>query len=591
MMASEPSRSSRAASKKASTSANVIEEDPASQRFVIGKIDAGIAVLISDSVHLIEFPSLLLPAGVGPGSIVNIACSRNFAAEREATKSFWDLQNDIFTEFGAEEPQAPNLRIRNTTQTSVTLEWDKLQLAKAKLLGLSIWRNGQRLTTIPNPLSNTSTKLSGLSLDTDYTFHLVLKTSAGTFSSAIVKTRTHTITDTSGISVCFGHIEPETLLTEAKAALGSMKARFYDKIQIDTTHFVATSPASPSNPSGGPGIEYQKALQLSIPVVSPEWVIACNREQKMVPISNYYIGTVNHAASISSAQLVNSNGQIPLPKTQAARRATAAIDEEETTTSTAPVPAVAPAPSNLPPSELAEEDPETPPVDATVSAPVDVVVPEPEPQQPEASVAVEAETEPSAPEPPVVVEHPEIIVEAPKEDVSVVEEPLAPTPPPTFNIVAPPEDTPAPEPEPEVQSIPEIVIQPTPDVEEEEEEAAPEEPSETTPEVPEIVIEPTPEVEEPAFEKPAVEAEEPEEPEAPEADDAAEEADVETEKSAEEDQKEEGEAPAEVPVSESLIDVVAEDKKDEEEGVEQVKEKEEASTDAKADEKLVDIGL
>jgi chitin biosynthesis protein CHS5 len=92
----------------------------------------------------------------------------------------------------------------------------------------------------------------------------VLKTSAGTFTSAIVKTRTHTITDTSGISVCFGHIEPENLLTEAKAALGYMKARFYDKIQIDTTHFVATSPANPSNPSGGPGIEYQKALQLSI---------------------------------------------------------------------------------------------------------------------------------------------------------------------------------------------------------------------------------------------------------------------------------------------------------------------------------------
>jgi hypothetical protein len=146
----------------------------------------------------------------------------------------------------------------------VTLEWDKLELAQAKLLGLSIWRNGQRLTTIPNPLHNTSTKLSGLSLDTDYSFHLVLKTSAGTYNSTIAKTRTHTITDTSGISVCFGLVEPESLLTEARAALGTMKARYYDKIQIDTTHFVATSPASPSNPTGGPGVEYQKALQLSI---------------------------------------------------------------------------------------------------------------------------------------------------------------------------------------------------------------------------------------------------------------------------------------------------------------------------------------
>lgn len=206
----------------------------------------------------------MLPSGVGPGSIVNISCSRNLSAERATTKGFWDLQHDIFSEFGANEPEAPKLRVRNTTQTSVTLEWDKLELAKAKLLGLSIWRNGQRLTTIPNPLTNTSTKLSGLALDSDYTFHLVLKTSAGTFTSPIIKIHTHTISDTSGISVCFGLVDPPQLLGEAQAAVAEMKAKHFDKIQIDTTHFVATSPASAANPGGGPGVEYQKALQLSI---------------------------------------------------------------------------------------------------------------------------------------------------------------------------------------------------------------------------------------------------------------------------------------------------------------------------------------
>lgn len=126
-------------------------------------------------MHLIEFPSLLLPAGVGPGSIVNISCSRNVSAEKATSTAFWDLQESIFAEYGAKEPEPPKLRVRNVTQTSVTLEWDKLELAQAKLLGLSIWRNGQRLTTIPNPGTNTSTKLSGLALDTDYTFHLTLK--------------------------------------------------------------------------------------------------------------------------------------------------------------------------------------------------------------------------------------------------------------------------------------------------------------------------------------------------------------------------------------------------------------------------------
>lgn len=144
------------------------------------------------------------------------------------------------------------------------MEWDKLNLASATLISLSIYRNNQRLTTIPSPLTNTSTKLSGLQLDTDYTFHLVLKTTAGTYSSPIVKTRTHTIDNTSGISVCFGLVEPKELLEQAKEAVREMGAKWDDKIQIDTTHFVATSSASRNEPRGGPGVEYQKAIQLSI---------------------------------------------------------------------------------------------------------------------------------------------------------------------------------------------------------------------------------------------------------------------------------------------------------------------------------------
>ncbi|GAA5936995.1 uncharacterized protein JCM15063_000123 [Sporobolomyces koalae] len=299
-------------SSRASTSTQPYDQATAgTQQFVIGKIDAGIAVLISDSVHLIEFPSLLLPAGVGPGSIVNIACTRNFGAERAAAKDFWDLQREIKNEFGQFEPQPPRLKVRNTTQTSVTLEWDRLELASANLISLSIFRNGQRLTTIPSPLTNTSTKLSGLQLDTDYSFHLVLKTSAGTFASPTVKTRTHTIDNTSGISVCFGVVEPSALLDQAKEAVSELGAKWDDKIQIDTTHFVATSSASRSDPNAGPGVEYQKAVQLSIPVVSPEWLLSCHRSSKMVPISAFYLGTTNHAASLSSAQLVSSPTTTP----------------------------------------------------------------------------------------------------------------------------------------------------------------------------------------------------------------------------------------------------------------------------------------
>jgi chitin biosynthesis protein CHS5 len=162
------------------------------------------------------------------------------------------------------------------------LEWPPLQLATAKLRSLDIYRNRQRLAAIPSPSTNTSTKLSGLQLDTEYTFQLVLRTTAGTYPSNVLRVRTHKMEDTSGICVCFGTVQDTALLDEAKTALKDMGAKYSEKIQIDTTHFVCTTPAT--TPAGAdatgslanaPGVEYQKALQMSIPVVQPTWILAC----------------------------------------------------------------------------------------------------------------------------------------------------------------------------------------------------------------------------------------------------------------------------------------------------------------------------
>ncbi|PLW06706.1 hypothetical protein PCASD_25325 [Puccinia coronata f. sp. avenae] len=146
-----------------------------------GKIDAGIAVLIGSHAHLIEFPSLLLPPGCETGSIVSITCTRDHAAEKAQADSFWDLQTKIVDQFGMESPQPPNLRLRSITQTSVTLEWDKLQLAQC------------------------------LDLDSEYTFHLAMKTTGGSFNSQQVKVKTHSLNDTSGINVLlWGHLTSGT---------------------------------------------------------------------------------------------------------------------------------------------------------------------------------------------------------------------------------------------------------------------------------------------------------------------------------------------------------------------------------------------
>ncbi|KAG6917675.1 hypothetical protein DXG01_001650 [Tephrocybe rancida] len=299
------------------------DKSPESFMFTVGKLDAGMAILLGERAHLIEFPSILLPPGATTGSIVNIAVHRNHAEEKRRDADFWALQDEILSEFGVKSPEAPNLQLRNVTQTSVTLEWPTVQLATAKLRSLDIYRNGQRLASIPSPLTNTSTKLSGLELNTEYSFQLILRTTAGTYPSNLIRVRTHTMTDTSGISVCFGNVQDSVMLENAKLALREMKAKWSDKIQIDTTHFVCTTPATtPSGAqatggtTGAPGVEYQRALQLSIPVVQPHWILACHSEKKMVPIASFYLGatptsplasaTMNRPQSMSQAALPRS---------------------------------------------------------------------------------------------------------------------------------------------------------------------------------------------------------------------------------------------------------------------------------------------
>ncbi|KAF9528038.1 hypothetical protein CPB83DRAFT_876167 [Crepidotus variabilis] len=287
--------------------------------FTVGKLDAGMAILLGERAHLIEFPSILLPPGATTGSIVNIAVHQNHVEEKKREKEFWDLQDGILETYGQASPEPPKLSVRNVTQTSVTLEWEPIKLATAKLRSLDIYRNGERLSAVPAPTTNTSTKHSGMDIATEYTFQLILRTTAGTYPSNILRVRTHTMQDTSGICVCFGNVQDPVLLENVKLALREMGANWSDKIQIDTSHFVCTTPAAtPSgasatgNASSAPGVQYQRALQLSIPVVQPYWVLACHAEKRMMPIANFYLGANSPAtAHFSNRPLSMSQASLP----------------------------------------------------------------------------------------------------------------------------------------------------------------------------------------------------------------------------------------------------------------------------------------
>ncbi|KAJ9635419.1 hypothetical protein H2199_008422 [Coniosporium tulheliwenetii] len=229
----------------------------------VGKVDAGVAVLLTEDKRLIEFPSILLPPDITSGSIVDITVSRNLSSESAAAAAFASLQNEIYQTFGQRTPSAPILRCRNATQTSVVLEWDPIQLATAELRSLSLYRNGSKAGSIPRPLEITSTKISGLAVDTEYTFHLVLRTSAGTYTSEKLTVRTHKMTELSGITITPG-IMPGQLRESLQKTVERIGAKISEQ-------------------------SWEKALEMNVPVVVPDWVKGCEREGRIVGVRGYYL--------------------------------------------------------------------------------------------------------------------------------------------------------------------------------------------------------------------------------------------------------------------------------------------------------------
>jgi chitin biosynthesis protein CHS5 len=159
------------------------------------------------------------------------------------------------------------------------LEWDPISLSSAEIRSLSLFRNGSKVGSIPKPLDLTTTKISGLAIDTDYTFQLVLRTSAGTFPSNKLAVRTHALTNLSGITITPGLL-PSSIKTSVLATAERIGARIADTVRIDTTHFVCTEPR---------GAAWERARDMNIPVVVPDWLLGCEREGRIVGVRQYYL--------------------------------------------------------------------------------------------------------------------------------------------------------------------------------------------------------------------------------------------------------------------------------------------------------------
>jgi hypothetical protein len=87
------------------------------------------------------------------------------------------------------------------------------------------------------------------------------------------------MTDLSGITVTPG-ILPAQLRESLEKAVYRIGAKLADTVRIDTTHFVTTE---------GRGQAWEKAVEMNIPVVRPEWVEGCERGGRLVGVRQYYL--------------------------------------------------------------------------------------------------------------------------------------------------------------------------------------------------------------------------------------------------------------------------------------------------------------
>jgi chitin biosynthesis protein CHS5 len=299
----------------------------------------------------IEFPSILLPPTITSGSIVDIHVSRNTTSEQKAAAAFASLQRNILQTFGTRTPAPPVLRVRNATQTAIVLEWDPLFLATAELRSLSLYRNGAKAGAIPRPLEMRATKISGLVVDKEYTFHLVLRTSAGTSSSERVTVRTHKMTDLSGITVTPGPM-PSALRQSLEGSLRRIGAKLAaDEVRIDTTHFVCTE---------GRGPQWEKAVEMNVPVVVPDWVKGCEREGRIVGVRGYYLNAdpklrqVGPGAAAAASPMDREQRDQDSSASASARRSEASTPRPEPDTAEKPPPP--PAKDDAPPPAAAADE-------------------------------------------------------------------------------------------------------------------------------------------------------------------------------------------------------------------------------------------
>ena len=179
-----------------------------STQFTIGKIDAGLAILLSPDNDVVEFPSSILPTNVTVGSIVNVKIESNQQAEQQERQEFDNLQLEIYENY-IQTPVEPVLEIVRVGQADVLIGWKKLDYKATTLIRLDIYKNQVLFKSCEN---TGRLKITGLELNSTYQFHMVMVTKAGNYKSNTLDVRTKTMEDLSSLYPSFGAFRFQDLI-------------------------------------------------------------------------------------------------------------------------------------------------------------------------------------------------------------------------------------------------------------------------------------------------------------------------------------------------------------------------------------------
>ena len=258
---------------------------------------------------------------------------------------FFALQQHILQEFSS-PPLPPSISIRNITQTSIILQLEPLLLNSATLKRIDVYRNGNRISggsVVVRPKEE-RIKLSGLDSAGEYSLWVVAVTSAGHLESNHVDFQTkgswlcwveeevvdrppfHGMTadgtvgwdDLTGLRVAFDGFEavgdhesdPEkkrSLLFMEKL-VGQLGATWTDTVTMENTHLIChpegiTSSHQSRIVNKPEKSKYDQAVDLNIPIVSPDWLRACYAEGKVKPATEFYVRKYNNAGSPGGSQV------------------------------------------------------------------------------------------------------------------------------------------------------------------------------------------------------------------------------------------------------------------------------------------------